>query len=190
MTLQCPSDRTAQLATLQAQLAALQAVRFSNTLRTEKYITLHLSEYALTHDNMCALQGLPQWAGVVVLTDCEWPLAPTEYRALAQHMPTAFMAWMLPGKPGSPLVESITQGIEQCKERLGPLPVVLLLPEYKGSPIRVGEHALLANKYAQGGLQLYGVEKLWNDSKSHSKSGSDSDSDGGSDSGSDSDSVE
>ncbi len=163
VTLQRPDNSTEELATLKAQLEVLQGVHLRDTLRTEKYVILQLTRWPLTHEIMCELQGLPQWASVLDLSQCEWPLAHTEYTALAQHLPSSYVGWVLPGKPKSPLLESIAQGIAQSKARLGPGPTVLLLRGCSGGTVRVGEHALLINKFDKDTLQHEGVEKLWAD---------------------------
>ncbi len=140
ITLHCPKDAAYQVATQQAYGTLLRAMRFapprSADRAREAHVKVILDGWPLTQDVMQELSALPDWACTVHFSECTWSLEHEEYRALARHLPTAYSAWVLPGQPGSALVESIVA-------RLGPQPVRLLLTDYEGEPVKQGEHALL-----------------------------------------------
>ncbi len=142
ITLPCPQD----ISQNRTQLSVLRAMRLQPGARwdeTAKYVVVHLKGWVLTHATMSELSGLPVWASWLDFSECEWPLEHTEYRALAQHVPTSYVAWVLPGQPGSALLESIIAGISERRAGLSLERVELMLPEYTGGPQEQGEHVLL-----------------------------------------------
>ncbi len=164
ITLQSPQSSTAQLAALEAQITVLRAMRFESSKYgpiTEARVVVQLKGYALTNEIVRVLSGLPQWAAWLDLSQCEWPLEHTQYKALAQHVPTAYSGWLLPGLPQSALVQSIIAGIAENSARLGPVPKVLVLPEYEGALIKEGEHVFIGKRSVRQLLPMYGIDVVW-----------------------------
>ncbi len=163
VTLHGPEDSTTQVTTLQAQVPVLKSLPLKEGAHSFiEHQLLQLSSYDLTHDLMCELPSLPEWAGVLDLSKCQWPLAHTEYSALAQHVPSSYVAWVLPGTHDTPLVQSIIQGLEQHRAALGLKPMALLLSGYEHDPYKPSEHVLLFSEQEhKSGVQVNGVEKHW-----------------------------
>ncbi len=94
-TVQCHvKTESEQLASLQAQLEVLRAVRFVDTA-TERTARVCLDAWPLTLNLMGALQGLPHWCGTLDVLRFEWVLEPSEYKHLAQHVPVTYHKWVL-----------------------------------------------------------------------------------------------
>ncbi len=149
---------------LKAQMDLLHVVRHGPKKGRgeppEHGTTVCLKGWSLTHAVMRELSGLPQWASVLDLSKCAWPLQHAQYRALAQHVPAAFTIWELPGKPGSALLDSIAAGIVDCRAQRGPAPIALLLPEYNGGAVKVGEGVRLVRGTAKYMLLMLGINSV------------------------------
>ncbi len=151
-------DTAEQLDALKAQLMILQSMRFSG-VDVEPGVLVCLKGYTFTHEFIRALAGLPDWAAWLDLSECRFPFEHTaEYRSLAQHVPTAYTGWVLPGQPRVPAVESIMQGIIECKARFGPEPVTLVLPKYTGNPLLKRKCVLVVSKAHWADLREHGME--------------------------------
>ncbi len=82
----------------------------------------------MTHDTIQALAGLPHWPCTIEFYACTWPLEPSEYRSLAQHVPLSFTNWELSSKPvfiiescrvPEPVVECVCAGLRERRQGLG-----------------------------------------------------------------------
>lgn len=162
--LEAPNNSTAQLATLRAQLTVLRAMQFGRNITghppTQRVVTVQLRGYSMTLPLIRALEGLPEWESHLDLSQCQWPLKHTEYKSLAQHVPTSYQGWVVPGRPRSPLLESIAAG-QRTPSASGRAPhVALLLPDYTGAPMKRGQ-LLLVSALAKRSLWEHGVRKCW-----------------------------
>lgn len=124
--LPCPD--TKPLDTLTAQLALLRATSFKETDKV--LLSVRLEGWPVTHDIMCALAGLPEWPCFIGFFTCTWPLEPSEYFDLPQHVPLTYCRWGLDRAP-TPVIESICDGMRERREGLD-LPTVHVHWDAKG----------------------------------------------------------
>ncbi len=110
------------------QLSVLQALRKARAAFSTK-AELRIHGLHMTHDVMDALRSLPTWGRTLDLTDCTWPLEPSEYKRLAQCIPAKYRKWRL-GAVSEALVDSVWDAVlaEGPKGRKG-LSIVWAGPE-------------------------------------------------------------
>ncbi len=131
-----------ELKTARAQLSTLKAVRFTKPEDTMKGLAVGFSA-RLTPKMMQLLRDLPDGPRVLDLQGCSWPQGATEYRALTQHIPASYTEWRLDVGTGTSLLQSICDGVNEHRGRVGMGPVRLALYGYKGAEMKVGEHVIV-----------------------------------------------
>ncbi len=107
--------------------------------KVQAKVTLNLP---LTQDVMQGLPALPAWSGTLVLDDATWPLPPTDYTTLVQHIPTSYNRWEL-GEDidrHSELFKCIAAGVNATRRALGLGPLTVVLPGYR--PRQYGKREL------------------------------------------------
>lgn len=97
----------------------------------------------MTHDTMRALAQLPHASGYLDLTNCTWPLRPTEYKQLARHVPTSFKAWRVRVHVFSLVLHCVCAGVNEHRGGLGLPPLEVYVCGHKGADTKVGEHAVV-----------------------------------------------
>lgn len=156
ISLRCPADSDTQLAVVSVQTDLLHALRFAPHFGPP---IIDLAGWPMREGVMRALSGLPHWPAWLDFSKSKWPLQPTEYKALAQHVPTSYTVWMLPGQPGSPFIQSIIAGVLEAGVKQSK--IALVLPEYTGAPVKRGEHVLMVKGGSMHALSTWGVEECW-----------------------------
>ncbi len=81
------TEPESQAGALSTQLSLLQSLRLPE--RTE----LHLNGVHMTHEAMDTLRSLPLWGKHLTFAGCTWPMAPGEYKRLAQCIPSVYRGW-------------------------------------------------------------------------------------------------
>ncbi len=164
IVLECPADSAAQAATLRAQCTALQAVRLSRP----QYAVVVLPHWPLSHQNIRELSGLPAWSSLLDLSMCHWPLDGVARRALAQHVPTAYIGWFIPGSDHdewSAVQDSVAVALSEHRAARDLSPIALLLVGYQYGPRKQGKHVLLIRESARHKLQEGGSNAVWRGAK-------------------------
>ncbi len=123
------------VATLCAQLTFMRSLRLAEPERAD----VALGWLVMTHEVMVALQGLPNWPGVLIIRNCIWPLPVLEYTQLGHCVPTSYTEWRV--SCDQAVLESICVGINEHRARLGARPLVVYANIDKVR--RVGEHVVL-----------------------------------------------
>ncbi len=153
--LHCPPHATqpdSQAHALRTQLSVLCAIQLhidshpnldDEPDSTESYVRVQLEGWAMTQGVMEALQGLPEWASTLDLMFCTWPLEPTQYKSLAQYVPTSCGVWRLHVCPGSALFKSMCEGVNERRARLELPPVTCVFPSQSVLARNVGEHVCM-----------------------------------------------
>lgn len=140
---------------LTAQLSVLQATRFIPT-QPQHALEINVCDYAMTHDIMDTLRGLRSLSSTLNLQNrITWPLEPSEYKYLAQCIPTSYTEWSL-GKVSVPVLRAVCEGI--CARRAGlglERVLVVCVGLAKGAAGQVGEHVKVV--YSRG---EYGVDYM------------------------------
>lgn len=119
VTLRCPdADPAACTASLRTQLSVLQALQFPHPFCISM-LRIVLVGWALTHDTIEALRGLPEWARAEVdFTQCTWPDQASECTRLVHSVPTAYTGWLLPDKVSGELLTSLCADLNEHRKGL------------------------------------------------------------------------
>ncbi len=121
---------------LASTLSMLRGLRFVQG--TE--VCLTLKAVPMRRDTMAALESLPDiWPGALVFKECTWPLPPSEYARLAEHIPTSYTAWHVDCEQA--VLDSICVGINEARARLGARALTVYANIHKVR--RVGKHVVL-----------------------------------------------
>ncbi len=103
-----------------------------------------LKGFAMLGPVVEALRGLPAWSGTLDLRDCgPWPLEPTQYKGLAHAIPTSYTVWELGHSVPQAVVDSICEGVNERRERLGLRPIAVCWSAHEGPARKVGEHVMV-----------------------------------------------
>lgn len=104
----------------------------------------------MTQDSIEALRGLPHWLGTLDLSMCgPWPLEPTQYKALAQAIPTSYTTWQLGNGVSQAVIESMCEGANERRVGLGLEPLCIAWPGCPEQRVALGRHVELAQPGAE-----------------------------------------
>ncbi len=122
-----------------ARMSVMRAMRFTTPV-AESATDVVLRNWSLTRDNMDALRGLPEWAGVLDLRSCKWPLMAREYTHLGMCVPTSYIAWRMGETVPAARLKAICEGVNQRRAGLDLPRLELCIPSCMCVEEQVGDH--------------------------------------------------
>ncbi len=122
-----------------ARMSVMRAVQFADPV-AESVTDVVLRKWSLTRDAMDALQGLPEWGGVLDLRTCKWPLKASEYTHLGMCVPTSYIAWRLGETVPAARLKAICEGVNERRAGLELPRLELCVLLHMGEDEQVGEH--------------------------------------------------